>query len=148
MSTLSAAIQASLEQTNGNIQATAMRLGVSPEYVRQLKSAPSVQVDKFKDALAVPQPLVHLKDGTVKHLEAALDEKRLPPALQVRLLKVLLDYELRLYELARPVMNYIDRRTAMGDITVLIDKMDGLDTDTLRWLARDGPVIEGSVIPS
>lgn len=80
--------------------------------------------------------LVELRDTILEHLQAAAEIGAIPPRLQVSLLRLLLEHEAQLRAIARPALNLsvADHRTV--DMTVLVEKLEGLPTDALAKLSK------------
>jgi len=130
-------IRDSLVETGGNVRATAMRLGVSEEYVRQQK-----EVVPAPGPVPTNPAVYRLLDSTVKSLQASVDAAELTGNQLVRLLGLLLDYDARVQTMSRPLMSV---NNTTQTVNMLVQRMDSLTTEELKSLARAKPQIETHV---
>lgn len=150
MTPLQQQIVEQLQKTDGNIQAVALRLCVSEEYVRQQavalegsKTGPPVPTSLTQELRAALLPqnregVIALRDCVIGQLQEHLDAGLLPPTTLLRILRLMLEYENQIRAIVRPVAAnvLVDQRTANIDLTVLVDKLSGLPHDALRLLAK------------
>jgi hypothetical protein len=140
-----------LDQKTGNVAAVATMLGLSNSFVNRIKKALWVQPDAAltPQPEQAPQPVDLLKqlvppniEGVTQLRDAAITQlQTLVPGATVReataLLEVLLKYEASLQRVLLPAVNvFQDNRTQTVTVTALVDKLAGLDADTLRGLAN------------
>jgi len=138
---LAQAIRLTLQETQGNVHATADRLGVSDEYVRRLAGpknegavhlATTAPAELEQPAWVLPQnthALLRLRDATITQVQAQVDGGGVHIDQLIRLLKVLLEHEAALRAIARPVINQnlsLTQHTQHLEITALADKLQEL----------------------
>jgi hypothetical protein len=112
-----------------------------PEPGQSVVQVPSVQ-ELFLDAI-LPQnkdDIVRLRDTVLMNLFIAAENGSLPPRTQVSLLRLLLEYENQVRAIARPAMNLTVHDERKVDMTVLVNKLEGLPTDALAALSKGGKV--------
>lgn len=151
-----------LDQTSGNVQAVAKRLGVSNSYVSRIKRkewkpsdpelgralAPAENrevapaSEQIMSVLAPNIPLVQqLRDDTLRQLNDQVQSGTLDERATVRLIEVLLRYENALRTSVQPKVNvFNDNR---GSLQVLVKHLEEMSPDSLRALAG---VDEGNVL--